>query len=104
MQRIYIDSFDCRELISNNETLEVNIRGNLPRPAYTFNRFEIEVTDGEIRITPLANYNSDKMVAQMLVPFEKTCTVENLKAGAYEVSVIGRGRASAQTRKIRVQE
>ena len=104
MQRIYVDSFDCRELISKNETLEVRIQGNLPSPAYTFSRFDLKVTDGVIQITPLASYNPDKMVAQMLVPFEETCTVENLQAGGYEVRVIGRGRASAQNRKIRVQE
>ena len=103
MQRIYVDSFDCRELISKNETLEVRIQGNLPSPAYTFSRFDLKVTDGVIQITPLASYNPDKLVAQMLVPFEETCSVKNLKAGDYEISVIGRGRASTQNRKIRVE-
>jgi hypothetical protein len=102
MQRIYVDSYDCREALTQSEALEVQVKGNLPSPAYAFSRFDLKVSDGVIEITPLATYSPNKIVAQMLVPFEQTCRVEGLKAGTYEVKVISRGDAAVSGHKVRV--
>ncbi|MCG8608229.1 hypothetical protein MJD09_25000 [bacterium] len=102
MQRIYVDSYDCRETLTKSEVLEVQVSGNLPSPAYSFSRFDVTVGGGVIEITPLATYNPNKIVAQMLVPFEQTCQVEGLKVGTYEVKVISRGGAPVSGHKVRV--
>ncbi|MFQ5648869.1 MAG: hypothetical protein ACE5IY_02920 [bacterium] len=104
LHKIYVDEVKSQSSISKVEKLEVKILGNLPSPAYEFNRFEVNVQGSVIEITPLADYSSGKMVAQVLVPFEEVCNVENLTPGTYEVKVFGRGDAVVTGQRIKVQK
>ncbi|MFQ5676926.1 MAG: hypothetical protein ACE5G1_13600 [bacterium] len=103
LEKIYVDEIDSKGTVAGSEKLDLTIRGNLPSPAYTFERFDVKVDGKTIKVTPLARYDSSKLVAQMLVPFENICTVENLKAGTYEVRVYGRGDKVVSSKNIDVK-
>lgn len=82
---------------NNDEAVVVEVTGNLPSSAYSFDRFDINVDmeNNSIEITPLAKSNGDGPVAQTppstqaLVAFEEVCRIESLKPGIYELRVIG---------------
>ncbi|MFQ5641869.1 MAG: hypothetical protein ACE5IR_28165 [bacterium] len=97
LQKIYLNKIDPADIVSEPKKFEVTITGNLPSPAYTFERFDVKVTGNVIEVTPLAKYDPDKMVAQMLVSFNSVCTVENLKPGTYEMKVYGRDKTVVGT-------
>ncbi len=104
LQKIYVDSFDSETVVSKSDQLEVKVRGNLPSPAYTFERFDVQVKGKVIEIAPLAKFDADKIAMQVLIPFEKTCLVKNLKPGTYEIKVIGRGESILSRKNIQVRE
>ena len=91
LKKIYIDKVDSEPSISETEKLQVNVSGNLPSPAYTFERFDVKVKGKVVEIIPLAKFDADKMVVQVLVPFQEVCSVGDLKPGTYNIQVHGRG-------------
>jgi len=104
LQKIYIDEVQPQHAVRTEETLQLTISGNLPSPAYEFERFDVKVSGDTIEITPLANYDSDKMVAQVLVPFEKVCDVTDLAPGAYKIKVHGRGDTVVSATSVEVKK
>lgn len=78
----------------------VEVQGSLPSPDYTFERFEVDVDDNVIRITPYASQSSDNdslttmapqdsMGSMAMVDFQESYRVENLSPGTYELIVFG---------------
>ncbi len=86
--RIYVDEVRSVNTISVSDNLAIEVSGNLPSPAYTLNSFDIKVKGEYIEITPVTEFNSEVMAAQVLVPFQKTVNVQNLKPGKYKIKVI----------------
>lgn len=86
--RVYVDEVEARDSIAASENLAVEVKGNLPSPAYTLKDFDVKVSGETIEITPVTDFKSDVMAAQVLVPFEKTVTVKNLKPGKYKIKVV----------------
>lgn len=104
LHKIYVETLDSKNLISKAEELEVTIRGNLPSPAYTFDHFDVQVKGNVVEITPLAKHDPNKIVAQVLVPFEEVCKVKNLKPGNYQVKVNSRVETVKLERSVQVRE
>ena len=104
LEKIYVDKVDFGPSISEGEKLQVNVSGNLPSPAYTFERFDVKVKGKVVEIIPLAKFDADKMVVQVLVPFQEVCSVENLKAGTYNIQVHGRGDTVVKAESIHVKK
>jgi hypothetical protein len=104
LQTIYVDTVAPETNVVKGGELKVKIEGNLPNPAYAFDRFDVEVKGNVIEITPLAKHESGKIVMQVLVPFEHICEVKNLKAGTYEIRVVSRGEPVVSKEKVRVTE
>lgn len=102
LQKIYVDKVDSESSISEAEKLQVNVSGNLPSPAYTFERFDVKVKGQVVEIIPLAKFDADKLVAQVLVPFQEVCSVQNLKTGTYNIEVRGRGDTVVKAGSIQV--
>ena len=104
LEKIYIDKVDSDQSISETEKLQVKVSGNFPSPAYTFERFDVKVKGKVVEIIPLAKFDADKMVVQVLVPFQEVCSVENLKAGTYNIQVHGRGDTVVKAESIHVKK
>ena len=104
LEKIYVDNVNSDQSISEATKLQINISGNLPSPAYTFERFEVKVKGKTIEIIPLAKFDATKMVIQVLVPFQEVCTVENLKPGTYNIQVHGRGDTVVKAESIQVKK
>jgi hypothetical protein len=104
LEKIYIDKVDSDQSISEAEKLQVKVSGNLPSPAYTFERFDVKVKGKVVEIIPLAKFDADKMVVQVLVPFQEVCLVENLKPGTYNIQVHGRGDTVVKAESIHVKK
>ncbi len=104
LEKIYVDKVDSDQSISEAKKLHVNVSGNLPSPAYTFERFDVKVKGKVVEIIPLAKFDADKMVIQVLVPFQEVCSVENLKAGTYNIQVHGRGDTVVKAESIQVKK
>lgn len=104
MQKIYVEEIDSQKVIAKTEELQVIVKGNLPNPAYTFDHFDVQVKDNVIEITPLAKYDAGKIVAQVLVPFEEVCKVENLKPGTYEIKVNSRVETVKMQKPVQVKD
>lgn len=92
LQKIYVDNVNSEGIVQEPGKLIMKISGNLPTPAYRFERFSIHVKGNIVEITPLATYDRTKMAAQVLVPFQEICKVENLKPGKYAIKVFGRSK------------
>ncbi len=101
---IYINAVESESGAKAGHDFQVKISGNLPSPAYSFERFEVVVTGKTIFITPLASFDSNIMAAQMLVPFERVCKVPALKPGTYAVEVHGRGDTVVKGRQLTVEK
>ena len=104
LEKIYIDKVDSDQSISETEKLQVKVSGNFPSPAYTFERFDVKVKGKVVEIIPLAKFDADKMVVQVLVPFQEVCLVENLKPGTYNIQVHGRGDTVVKAKSIHVKK
>ncbi len=104
LHKIYVETVESENLISKTEELEVMVRGNLPSPAYTFDHFDVEVKGNVIEITPLAKHDPNKIVTQVLVPFEEVCKVKNLKPGTYQVLVNSRVETVKAKSPVEVKE
>ncbi|MCH8954075.1 hypothetical protein IIA28_01965 [candidate division KSB1 bacterium] len=104
LEKIYVDKVDSGPSISEAEKLQVSVSGNLPSPAYTFERFDVKVKGKVVEIIPLAKFDADKMVVQVLVPFQEVCSVENLKPGTYNIQVHGRGDTVVKAESIHVKK
>ncbi len=102
-KRIYINSVTLVKSHPDTPAIEVRISGNLPSPAYTFDRFDVSVQGKKLVITPLATYDAERMAAQVLVPFERVCKLPPLESGAYEIEVHGRGDAVVRGESIEVE-
>lgn len=102
-QKIYVDEVPTSQIQSDAENLNVRITGNLPSPAYTFDRFDIKVKKKTIKITPLASYDASVLAAQMLVPFDKVCKVENLEPGTYEIVIVARSDRIVRAGKVQIK-
>lgn len=103
-QKVYVDQVVSKENVSKDEELEVVVKGNLPSPAYKFERFDVKVKGKTIEVTPLARYDSTKMAAQVLVPYEEVCKIKKLKPGTYELKVHGRNETVTKSENIQVKE
>ncbi len=86
--RVFVDNVQSAQTINASENLTIEVSGNLPSPAHSLKGFDVKVDGKFIEITPVTEFNSSVMAAQVLVPFQKTVTVENLKPGKYKVKVI----------------
>ena len=104
LEKVYVDKVDSDQSISEAEKLQVHISGNLPSPAYTFERFDVKLKGKAIEITPLAKFDATKMVVQVLVPFQEVCSVKNLKPGTYSIQVRGRGDTVVKAESIQVKK
>jgi len=104
LEKIYVDKVDFDQSISEAKKLHVNVSGNLPSPAYTFERFDVKVKGKVVEIIPLAKFDADKMVIQVLVPFQEVCSVENLKPGTYDIQVHGRGDTVVKAESIQFKK
>ncbi|RMF68159.1 MAG: hypothetical protein D6743_03795 [Calditrichaeota bacterium] len=104
LQKIYVEKVETAGVAAAKKSLKLKVVGNLPSPAYQFQRFDVKVKGRVIEITPLATYDANKVVTQVLVPFEEICTVDRLKPGSYEVKVYGRGKAVLAKQGVTVQE
>lgn len=102
--QVYIENVACGETITAGQELAVTVSGSLPSPAYSFERFEVKVKKDVIEITPIANYSPDKLVAQVLVPFEEVCKVQNLKPGTYSLQVNSRTEPLIKKEHIKVKK
>ena len=95
MEKIYVDSLSVLEPEKAGKPLRIQVKGYLPNPAYVFDHFQVEVVADTVRITPWAQYDPDKIVIQITIPFEKICTVKKLKSGKYRIEAIGRDKRVA---------
>lgn len=90
-ERVYIERVEQSAELPDSGAVQIKVVGNLPNPAYTLIDFYVDVKDNTIEIIPLATVDRAKIVAQVIVPFERVVTVKGLKPGKYKVMVRGRG-------------
>lgn len=103
LQKIYVDAVEAPQAVVAGDRFSVKVQGNLPNPAYMFERFDVAVKNDVIEITPLAKHDPEKIVIQVLVPFEEVCEVKNLKPGTYQIKVIGRSEPVVAQQRIEVK-
>ena len=102
--QVYVDRIEPAASSFTTENVRLKISGNLPSPAYKFDRFDIRINGSIIEVTPLATLDKSAMAAQVLVPFEQICEVDNLKPGRYEIKVYGRGGSLISGTTIQVEQ
>ena len=104
LQKVYVDPVEPQQVVAATDQLKVTVQGNLPSPAYKFERFDVTVKKDVIEITPLAQHDPDKVVIQVLVRFAQVCEVKNLKPGIYQIKVNGRGDQVVAREKIEIKK
>ena len=87
LRKIYVDKAEVLDSAEKDDVLKVRVIGNLPSPAYSFATFDVKIDGNVIEITPLAKKITNDMVAQVLVPFDEICRVDNLKKGSYQLKI-----------------
>lgn len=91
LQQVYIDTPPTISKIAGRKAT-IQVSGQLPNPAYKFDHLAVKVRGKVIEVTPLAQHDPSKIVAQMLVPFTDSVEVEVPEAGEYTVRVLGRSQ------------
>jgi hypothetical protein len=76
------------KIAGRKATLQVS--GHLPNPAYKLDHIAVNVRGKVIEVTPLAQHDPKKIVAQILVPFTDSVEVEVPEAGEYTVRLLSR--------------
>ncbi len=91
LQQVYIDAPPkTAKIVGRRATIQVS--GHLPNPAYKLDHLAVNVRGKVIEVTPLAQHDPEKIVAQMLVPFTDSVEVDVPEAGEYTVRVLGRSQ------------
>jgi hypothetical protein len=91
LQQVYIDAPPTMIKIAGRKAT-IQVSGHLPNPAYKLDHLAVTVRGKVIEVTPLAQHDPEKIVAQMLVPFSGSVEVEVPEAGEYTVRVVGRSQ------------
>ena len=86
LQKIYVQEAETTTQAAAGEETVLSVSGNLPSPAYKLERVDVKITGNVVELTPLASFQTGKMVAQMLVPFSETVKVKLPKAGEYTIA------------------
>ncbi len=88
LQSISIDSVKVTEMIPDKGEIVISIKGVLPNPAYEIQKIETRIDKGKIQIIPHVYHDLNKVVIQMMIPFEKKVVVAGLvKKKKYEIRV-----------------
>lgn len=100
LQQVYVDAPPAAiKIIGRKATIQVS--GHLPNPAYKLDHLAVNVRGKIIEVTPLAQHDPGKIVAQMLVPFTDSVEVELPEAGEYTVRVLGRSQTVEAKLKVK---
>jgi hypothetical protein len=100
LQQVYVEAPPgAAKIVGRKATIRVS--GHLPNPAYKLDHLSVNVRGKVIEVTPLAQHDPGKIVAQMLVPFTDSVEVEVPEAGEYTVRVLGRSQAVEAKIKVR---
>lgn len=87
-QNISIDSVKVIETIPDKGQIVISIKGVLPNPAYEIQKIETRIDKGKIQIIPHVYHDPNKVVIQLMIPFEKKVVVSGLvKKKKYEIKV-----------------
>lgn len=79
---------------------ELLVYGYLPTPAYEFDHIHVHVQEDEIKITPWAQRDPEKIVIQISVPFHERCKIKGLQTHQiYKVRVEGSEGAETENLK-----
>jgi len=88
LQNISVDSVKVIEMIPDKGQIVVSIKGVLPNPAYEIQKIDTRIDKGKIQIFPHVYHDPNKVVIQMMIPFEKKVVVSGLlKKKKYEIRV-----------------
>jgi hypothetical protein len=100
LQQVYVDAPPAiAKIVGRKATIQVS--GHLPNPAYKLDHLAVSVRGKIIEVTPLAQHDPGKIVAQMLVPFTDSIEVEVPEPGEYTVRVLGRSQTVEAKLKVR---
>ncbi|MCI0692090.1 hypothetical protein L0337_08815 [candidate division KSB1 bacterium] len=100
LQQVYVDTPPAAaKIVGRKATIKVS--GHLPNPAYQLDHLAVNVRGKVIEVTPLAQHDPGKIVAQMLVPFTGSIEVEVPEAGEYTVRVLGRSQTVETKLKVK---
>jgi hypothetical protein len=100
LQKVYVDAPPAAvKIVGRKATIQVS--GHLPNPAYKLDHLAVNVRGKVIEVTPLAQHDPGKIVAQMLVPFTDSVEVEVPEAGEYTVRVLGRSQTVEAKLKVK---
>jgi hypothetical protein len=91
LQQVYVDAPPQTVKISGRK-VTIQVSGHLPNPAYKLDHLAVNLRGKVIEVTPLAQHDPEKIVAQMLVPFTDSVEVDVPEAGEYTVRVLGRSQ------------
>jgi|GEM_PF-1317728 len=90
LTKVVVDSVRVADLDAEKGEAELVVHGVLPNPAYAIDHVEVKVSDAEIRITPWAMHDPEKVVIMMTVPFVEKCKVTKLARNRkYSIKVEG---------------
>nr|MDO8081194.1 hypothetical protein [Candidatus Freyarchaeota archaeon] len=78
------------ENISEGKNLRVKVVGVWPSLAWKFDREEVEVVQDKITVRVVGRMDPKKVSSPVMVPFEHTVKVKNLKEGVYTLEVVGK--------------
>jgi hypothetical protein len=78
------------ENITEGKNLRVKVVGGWPSLVWKFDHEEVKVVRDKITVRIVGRMESKKKASPVMVPFEHTVKVKNLKQGVYTVEVIGK--------------
>lgn len=88
LQGVSVDSVKVIEMMPDKGEIVISIKGILPNPAYEIKKIETRIDKGKIQIIPHVYHDPNKVVIQMMIPYEKKVVVSGLKKKKkYEIKV-----------------
>jgi hypothetical protein len=99
--KIYIHSIVVDDSVKFGETFTVKIYGSFPTPGWEIFKHEINETENEIEITPIARIRRDIYVIQILTPCSTSVDIV-CKTKSDSLKIVAVGRTSKIEKTIRV--
>ncbi len=99
--KIYINSIVVNDSVKFGETFTVKIHGMFPTPGWQIFKHEINETENEIEITPIARIRKDIIVPQVLSPCSTSVELF-CKTKSDTLKIVAVGKTSKIEKTVRV--
>jgi len=102
-EAVYVDSLLVPETVPSDTPVVIRIKGGLPDPSCTFDRFDISTDYANVYVEPIGKQEPNPgVVPQVIVPYDESFKFTFFRPGPRTIHAIG--RVNTLTKRIIIEE